>query len=71
MFLQKKLKEHSGLLFVTIAVRLVNDDVPECRQKAAQIITSLLQRVDKNEKNNLFDIVLLWMKDKQVQHIHL
>ncbi|XP_075229923.1 small subunit processome component 20 homolog [Lycorma delicatula] len=68
---ENRLKEHSGLLFVTIAVRLVNDDVPECRQKAAEIITSLLQHVNKNEKNNLFDIVLLWMKDKTVSHRRL
>ncbi|XP_063244418.1 small subunit processome component 20 homolog [Bacillus rossius redtenbacheri] len=65
------LTKHSGLFFVTIGARLVNDDAPECRKMAAQCVKSLLLRLGGNARNKLFDIVLLWLEDKKVGHRQL
>ncbi|KAG8313354.1 U3 snoRNP protein [Homalodisca vitripennis] len=65
------LKEQSGFIFVTVAARLVNDDVPACRKMAADIIVQLLDKVNNNVRDSLFDIILLWMQDKKVLHRRL
>ncbi|XP_054276631.1 small subunit processome component 20 homolog [Macrosteles quadrilineatus] len=65
------LKEQSGFIFVTVAARLVNDDVPVCRKMAADIVTLLLEKVNNNVRESLFDIVLLWMQDKKLLHRRL
>ncbi|KAJ8865827.1 hypothetical protein PR048_033349 [Dryococelus australis] len=65
------LNKQSGLFFVTIGARLMNDDAPECRKRVAQCIKSMLLRISKNERDKLFDIVLLWLEDRKVSHRQL
>lgn len=60
------LKQHSGLLLITLGARLVNDDVPDCRKKIADCLLSMLSRLGKEDCDELFDIVILWLKDKNV-----
>lgn len=68
IYFQKILKNFSGTFFVSIGTRLVNDDVPECRKMAAKCITTLLQRLEKPDRDPLFDMLILWFKDRKVQH---
>lgn len=58
--------EHSDLLFFMVGVRLINDDDPECKKGCAQIIKEILTRVSHNKRSSLFEIVLLWSRDKAV-----
>jgi U3 small nucleolar RNA-associated protein 20 len=62
------LTSHSGLLFVTLGAQLVNDDSPECRKMVARCLETMLERLDKNARNQLFDIVIVWFKDNKVEH---
>lgn len=68
--LQAVLKKHCGLFFINLSACLVNDDSPECRMMVANIITLMLEKLPTNENDNLFDIVLLWMKDNKVCNLY-
>jgi hypothetical protein len=68
VFLQGVLTSHSGLLFVTLGAQLVNDDAPECRKMVARCLETMLERLDKNACNQLFDIVIVWFKDNKVEY---
>ncbi|XP_068083874.1 small subunit processome component 20 homolog [Anabrus simplex] len=63
--------KYSGVIFVALGARLVNDDDPDCRKMVAHCIKTMLSRLQKRECDNLFDIVLLWLKDKKVGHRRL
>lgn len=65
------LSNHSGLFFLMLGARLVNDDAPECRKMVAQCINKMLGRLSKNDRDRLFNISLLWLRDKQVSHRRL
>jgi U3 small nucleolar RNA-associated protein 20 len=60
------LTAHSGLLFITLGAQLVNDDSPECRKMVAHCLKSMLERLEINARSQLFDILLVWLKDKKV-----
>jgi len=60
----------SGLIFVPTAAALVNDEDPECRQIAAKVLRTLLQRLDQKSREQLFSILLAWMKTDKVRLIY-
>jgi U3 small nucleolar RNA-associated protein 20 len=66
---QDTLTAHSGLLFITLGAQLVNDDSPECRKMVAHCIKTMLERLDKNAHNQLYDIIIVWLKDGKVYFI--
>lgn len=68
---QSVIQKHSGLFFINLSARLVNDDSPECRMMVANIITQMLEKLPANQNDSLFDIVLLWLKDNKVIHRRL
>ncbi|KAK0177605.1 hypothetical protein PV328_001642 [Microctonus aethiopoides] len=70
-FPENILIENSGLLYVMIGARLVNDEDPTCRKLVAKCINELITRVPHNQRVKLFDIVLLWLKDDNVMHRRL
>ncbi|CAG9761397.1 unnamed protein product [Ceutorhynchus assimilis] len=65
------LKNHSGTLLITLGARLVNDEVPECRKMVADCISSMLQKFPKTARDPLFEILTLWLKDKELSHRRL
>ncbi|KAG5868691.1 hypothetical protein JTB14_031637 [Gonioctena quinquepunctata] len=65
------LKNHSGTLLVTLGARLVNDEEPECRKKVAECILQMLNRSPKADIDALFDIIVVWLKDKNISHCRL
>ncbi|PNF32118.1 hypothetical protein B7P43_G02845 [Cryptotermes secundus] len=65
------LTSHSGLLFVALGAQLVNDDSPECRKMVARCLETMLERLDKHARNQLFDIIIVWFKDNKVEHNRL
>ena len=67
-FPEKVLIRFSGLLFVSVGVRIINDEDPTCRKLCAKCIRKMIERVPNNRRNELFDIVMTWMKDKKITH---
>lgn len=53
---------------MTLGARLVNDDVPECRKRAADCLKTMFSRLPQQNRDALFDIVILWFKDKKISH---
>lgn len=67
----KVLKKHSGMFFVMLGARLVNDEAPECRKMVAKSLQLMLERIDKTDRDSLFDIVKEWFKEKKISHRRL
>lgn len=55
---------------ISLGERLVNEDEPECRKMIAQCISSMLQKLPKIDRDPLFEIVILWFKDKNVSIVN-
>ncbi|KAJ9589485.1 hypothetical protein L9F63_017302 [Diploptera punctata] len=70
-FPEDVLKEQAGLLYVTLGARLVNDDSPDCRKMVAHCIKCLLEQLDKNSRDQLFDITVKWFREVKVEHRRL
>lgn len=62
------MRKYSGLLFLSLGTRLVNDDSPVCREKIAEVIELLIKQLDGNPRQQIFDIVVLLLKDKKLAH---
>lgn len=70
-FSQKLLKYYSGLFFVPLSARLVNDDSSQCRHLAALAIKNFLTKIDEEDRTKLFTIVIAWLKNKKMLHRRL
>lgn len=62
------LRKFSGLFFLALGARLVNDESPVCREKIAEMIELLIKMLDNNPRQQLFEVVLLLLKDKKLVH---
>ncbi|XP_046389961.1 small subunit processome component 20 homolog [Ischnura elegans] len=67
-FPEEEMKNHSGLLFVSLGARLMEEEVPNCKRRIAAVIKALLMRLPNQSRDQLFDIIVIWMKDKEVTH---
>lgn len=65
-FPESMLIEYAGFFFVPLTSRLVNDDSAACRKLTALAIKSLLAKIDVDQRQKLFSIVLLWFKDEKI-----
>jgi len=65
-FPESMLIEYAGFFFVPLTSRLVNDDSAACRKLTALAIKSLLAKIDADQRQKLFSIVLLWFKDEKI-----
>lgn len=62
------MRKFSGLFFLSLGARLVNDESPKCREKIAEVLELLIKQLDNNPRQQLFDVVLLLLKDKKLVH---
>ncbi|KAG8231817.1 hypothetical protein J437_LFUL012311 [Ladona fulva] len=62
------LKNFSGIIFVSLAARLIEEEMPSCRKRVAEIIKSMLLRLNKATRDTLFSMLLIWMKDSELTH---
>lgn len=60
------MKDYSGTFLITLGARLVNDEVTGCRKMAAECLKSMLGRLSKPDRDPLFDVITVWLKDRQV-----
>ncbi|KAJ8971910.1 hypothetical protein NQ314_000481 [Rhamnusium bicolor] len=64
------LKSHSGTLLITLGARLVNDEVPECRKMVAECLSSMLHKLPKADRDPLYEIIIVWLKDRNNSEEH-
>jgi U3 small nucleolar RNA-associated protein 20 len=60
--------KNSGLFFLSLATRLVNDDSPACREKIADALELLIKQLPNNSREQNFSIVLTLLKDMKMVH---
>ncbi|XP_077566014.1 small subunit processome component 20 homolog [Stigmatopora nigra] len=65
-FPQYILIKYSTLFFAPLALVVVNDDSARCKKMAAMAIKELLGKLDVNERNSLFTVVSIWLKEEKV-----
>lgn len=62
------LKNKSVFFFLTVGVRLVNEESSECRVLVAECLESLLSRLDKTSYDELLDLTLTMLRDVKISH---
>lgn len=67
-FPPKDLNRKAALMFVTCGSRLINDESAECRQGVAECLETLLTRIEVNQRDELFAIVLTLLNDEKSSH---
>ncbi|XP_059468867.1 small subunit processome component 20 homolog [Neocloeon triangulifer] len=67
----QRLSSVCSLIFISMSASLINDEDPECRQLAAKILKSMLQRLEPKSRELLFSIVVAWLQDKKMAHRRL
>lgn len=67
-FPPKYLNRKAALIFVSCGSRLINDESAECRQQIADCLETLLARIDVNQRDELFAIVLTLLNDDKSCH---
>lgn len=67
-FPPKYLNKKAALIFVACGSILINDESAECRQHVAECLETLLIRIDVNQRDEMFAIVLTLLKDDKSSH---
>lgn len=67
-FPPKYLNRKAALIFVACGSCLVNDESAECRQHVAECLETLLSRIDANQRDELFAILITLLNDKKSGH---
>lgn len=62
------LNKKAGYLFLSLGARLVNDESADCRKLVAECVESLISKLDANNRNQLFDIILMLLADTKISH---
>lgn len=57
-------REYCDLLFVSLVMVIANDDSPKCREMAAQLIKSLLLRLDEEQRAAILAHTRSWASQK-------
>lgn len=58
--------EHSGLFFVPLSLAMLNDDSASCKKMAALAIKSLLNELNLQHQNSMFNLVNSWITGEKV-----
>lgn len=64
----KYLSQKAGVMFIACGPRIVNDESSECRQKVAECVETLLTRIDVNQRDELFAMILTLLSDNKSCH---
>ena len=65
-FPEKVVYINSGLFFLPLCTRLVNDESVNCRKLTALAIKTLIEKLDVERRDNLFGIVMTWMNENKI-----
>ncbi|XP_056312047.1 small subunit processome component 20 homolog [Danio aesculapii] len=64
-FPQALLHEHCGLFFVPLSLAVLNDDSATCKKMASLSIKSLLNQLDLQHQNSMFNLVNSWISGEK------
>lgn len=67
-FPPKYLNKKAALIFVACGSLLINDESAECRQHVAECLETLLTRIDVNQRDEMFAIVMTLLRDDKSSH---
>ncbi|XP_063786087.1 small subunit processome component 20 homolog [Pseudophryne corroboree] len=70
-FPQAILNQYCGLMFVPLALLMVNDDSTKCKRMAALAGKSLLDKVNEQQKDLMFSLVTQWLNNEKSAHKRL
>ncbi|XP_056430567.1 small subunit processome component 20 homolog isoform X2 [Hyla sarda] len=65
------LNQYCGLIFVPLALLMVNDDSTKCKKMAALAAKGLLGKVDVQQKDLMFSLVTQWLNNEKSSHKRL
>ncbi|KAG8578422.1 hypothetical protein GDO81_010484 [Engystomops pustulosus] len=57
------LNKYSGLIFVPLALLMVNDDSTKCKKMGSLATKALIGKIDAEQKNLLFSLSTQWLND--------
>ena len=61
------LEEHAVVIYLSIALRLVNEISSKCREKSAEVISALVRRVGKDVFAIIVDYTLQWLSQAHLK----
>lgn len=67
-FPPKYLNRKAALMFISCGSRLINDESADCRKSIAECLETMLTRIDVNQRNELFSIILTLLNDNKSSH---
>lgn len=65
------LNQFCGLMFVPLALMMVNDDSTKCKKMAALAAKSLLGKVETKQKDLMFSLANQWLNNEKSSHKRL
>lgn len=65
------LNQYCGLIFVPLALLMVNDDSTKCKKMAALAARALLGKVNVQQKDLMFSLATQWLNNKESSHKRL
>uniref|UniRef100_A0A1B0CGX9 Uncharacterized protein n=1 Tax=Lutzomyia longipalpis TaxID=7200 RepID=A0A1B0CGX9_LUTLO len=68
---QESLKKNSGVVFLAMGARFVEDELPEIREHIARCLEEILRRLDDETRRELWEIVLSLFRDKMSSHAEM
>lgn len=60
------LNQFCGLMFVPLALMMINDDSTKCKKMAALAAKSLLGKVNEQQKDLMFSMASQWLNNEKV-----
>lgn len=65
---QIMLRKFSGLFFLSLGARLVNDESSACKKLIADALELLIKQIDGNPKQQLFEMIISLLQDSKLVH---
>nr|XP_039257179.1 small subunit processome component 20 homolog [Styela clava] len=65
LYFKTMIKYNPGIVFIPVSIMLVNDESVKCRKLAAHILKLLLTKLEVEERDQLFSLLVQWFNDSE------